>query len=112
MPKKNAAKPNKSDFIRKHPAAKAAEVVRLGKEAGITFAAEYVYSIRQAAKRAAKAGRVPGKAGRPHPGRRAVPDREAAAYKAVWNVVYMFGVEPVKALIDRIEHELAAKTRR
>ena len=108
-------RPNKSAFIRNHPSASAAEVVALGKKAGLKFAVEYVYSIRQAAKRAERKGRVPGKAGRPfqtktRPTTKRVPQTEART--AVWNVVYLYGVANVKEIVAGIERELAAKTGR
>jgi hypothetical protein len=105
-------RPNKSAFIRQHASAKAADIVALGKKAGLRFSVSYVHSIRGAAKRASKAGRIPGKAGRPQPTKRAPSAGHDAAHRAVWNVIYMFGVDTVKANVSRIERELAAKTRR
>ena len=45
-------KTNKSAFIRAHSHLKPAQIVAVAKKAGLSFSVEYVYSIRQNAKKA------------------------------------------------------------
>src|SRR5688572_753402 len=70
LKKKNAGKKiNKSAFVRSLPAdMPAKEVVEKGKADGVSLSVEYVYSIRNAARVAAKktnAGEAPRRPGRP-----------------------------------------------
>lgn len=58
----SAAKPNKSDFIRKQPATmSAAEVVKKAKAQGLDLRAGLVYEVRRMAKAKAKATTAPRK---------------------------------------------------
>jgi hypothetical protein len=58
-PAKSGAKTNKSEFIRAHSNLKPADVVEKAKKAGMVFSVEYVYTIRQNAKKLTKENVTP-----------------------------------------------------
>jgi hypothetical protein len=107
--KPNSAAPNKSEFIRAHSALKAAEVVSKGKAAGLDFAVEYVYAVRQNAKKLKTGGG--GGASKATAHKASAASHGGPAESTFRKLVVELGISRARALVSDVESKLAALVR-